>query len=386
MKLPSKLKKRLEIRKQENSFRTLGIFKDLTDFYSNDYLGFASSHRIFSNAGTLLQEHKLVENGATGSRLLSGNHNLYPLAEDFIASFHNAEAALIFNSGYDANVGFFSSIPSREDFIVYDEYVHASIRDGLKISNAKSFKFAHNNIEDLEEQIQRLREKQENCDIYIVTESVFSMDGDIPNFAEMTELSKKYACFLVIDEAHAIGVFGERGEGILQAQGLEEKIFARIITFGKGLGCHGAAILGSRELRDFLINFARSFIYTTALPPHSIATVFTAYQYMANRAGGAFLIEDLQERIRFFKAEVEKNGLKEFFIPSDSAIHCCLIPGNVRVKKISEDLEAAGFGVKAILSPTVPAGKERLRFCVHSYNSEDEISRVLKLLSNFTNK
>lgn len=381
MKFPLKLEKRLEDRKQENAFRSLEFYQDLTDFYSNDYLGFASSHKIFTNAGTILEEHKLVENGATGSRLLSGNHSLYSLTEDFLAEFHNAEAALIFNSGYDGNIGFFSSIPLKGDLIFYDEFIHASIRDGIRMSNAKALKFSHNDLEDLAAKLERIDKRQEKSEIYIVTESVFSMDGDSPNLEELVLLSEKYNCHLVVDEAHSTGVFGDQGEGLLQEKGLEQKVFARIVTFGKAMGCHGAVILGSSDLKDYLINFARSFIFTTALPPHSIATVLSAYQYLSNRAAGSFLLEDLGEKIIFFNEGIKRNGLENMFLPSNSAIHCCVIPGNQRVKQISEKLQAEGFGVKAILSPTVPAGKERLRFCIHSYNTQGEINRVLELLS-----
>ena len=381
MKFPIKLEKRLENRKQENAFRSLGGFENLTDFYSNDYLGLASSQKVYSNAQVILEEHMLKENGATGSRLLSGNHSLYPLTEDYIAGFHNAEAALIFNSGYDANVGFFSGVPQREDYIIYDELVHASIRDGIRMGNAKAIKYGHNDIDDLKEQVKRVKDKGGDSEIYIVTESVFSMDGEISNLEEIVALADNFQCHLVIDEAHAAGVFGEKGEGLLQKAGVEDKIFARINTFGKAFGCHGAVILGSNSLRDYLINFSRSFIYTTALPPHSVATILAAYQYLGNRTVGTLEIETLRRRITFFKSEVIKNQLDRIFLPSDSAIQCCIIPGNNAVRRISSQLEAEGYGVKAILSPTVPAGKERLRFCVHSYNSEDEIRRVLEILA-----
>jgi 8-amino-7-oxononanoate synthase len=182
----------------------------------------------------------------------------------------------------------------------------------------------------------------------------------------------------VIDEAHALGVFGNHGEGLLQSQGLQDKVFARIMTFGKGLGCHGAAILGSQELKNYLVNFARSFIYTTGLSPHSVATILIAYQNLISEKEA---IEKLKNNIQFFNQEKLQMSLKPMFVYSKSAIQCAIIPGNEKVKAIATQLQENGFDVKAILSPTVPEGQERLRFCLHSYNSEKEISDVLKQLS-----
>ncbi|MFC6098307.1 aminotransferase class I/II-fold pyridoxal phosphate-dependent enzyme [Flavobacterium qiangtangense] len=375
---PENLSQKLAQRIQSNSLRKLTEQSDLVDFSSNDYLGFSTSETIFEETHQLLLEKKINQNGATGSRLLSGNHSTYSLAEDFISKFHNSEASLIFNSGYDANVGFFSSVPQRGDFILYDELIHASIRDGIRLSNAKSFKFQHNDLEDLEEII--LKYKSENASIYIVTESIFSMDGDSPQLENLSQLSDKHNCFLVIDEAHSLGVFGENGEGLLQDLNLEQKIFARIMTFGKGLGCHGAVILGSEELKKYLVNFARSFIYTTALSPHSVATILTAYKNLEIQKEEIF---KLRENIAHFNQEKQQIGLKQIFVRSKSAIQSAIIPGNENVKTIALKFQEKGFDVKAIISPTVPEGQERLRFCLHSFNSKEEVSSVLQLLASF---
>jgi 8-amino-7-oxononanoate synthase len=204
------------------------------------------------------------------------------------------------------------------------------------------------------------------------------MDGDAPNLEELSNLCKKYNCHLVVDEAHALGVFGDFGQGLVQSQGLQNKVFATIMTFGKGLGCHGAAILGSQELKNYLVNFARSFIYTTGLSPHSVATILIAYQHLESEKEA---IQNLKKNIQFFNQEKMQMGLKPLFVYSKSAIQCAIIPGNEKVKAIANQLQENGFDVKAILSPTVPEGQERLRFCLHSYNSEKEISEVLQLLS-----
>ncbi len=375
---PKKLQQKLENRKANNALRQLGARNDLVDFSSNDYLGFSKSETIFNNSHELLTEHHMTHNGATGSRLLSGNHPLFNDVEPLLSDFHNSEASLIFNSGYDANVGLFSCIPQRGDIILYDEYIHASIRDGIKLSNAKAFKFKHNNLEDLKQQILR-QAQNDSQDIYIVTESVFSMDGDSPDLKKMVQLCKKHDAFLIIDEAHAIGVFGDRGVGLVQHLNIEQDVFARIITFGKAIGTHGAAVLGSESLKKYLVNFSRSFIYTTALPPHALATVHSAYHEVIQSKNR----NKLYQNIAFFKAETIKNKLQDLFIDSDSAIHCCIISGNEKVKSISKKLQEHGFNIKPILSPTVPKRQERLRFCLHSYNSKAEISQVLNLLTTF---
>ncbi|GAA3760197.1 pyridoxal phosphate-dependent aminotransferase family protein [Flavobacterium ginsengiterrae] len=376
MNLPENLNQKLVKRVQNNSLRKLPVFNNLIDFSSNDYIGFSKSESIFKLTHTYLLENEIFQNGATGSRLISGNHSLYQIAEDFISQFHDAESALIFNSGYDANLGFFSAVPQRNDVILYDELSHASIRDGITMSNAKSYKFNHNDFEDLEHLILKFPD----TNIYIVTETVFSMDGDSPNLEELVLLSEKYNCYLVVDEAHTLGVFGEKGEGLTQYLNLHSRIFARIMTFGKGLGCHGAVVLGSPGLKEYLINFARSFIYTTGLSPHSVATILTAYQQLEIEKDA---IQKLRENIIFFNQQKNLLGLKPIFVRSKSAIQSAIVQGNENVKKLAQQLQDKGFDVKPILSPTVPEGQERLRFCIHSYNSEDEIRQILELLRDF---
>lgn len=375
-KFPEKLSDKLEIRMQNNALRQLPASKGLIDFASNDYLGFSQSETIFNTTHHFLIENGIIQNGATGSRLLSGNHKVYQQTEDYIAQFHQSESALIFNSGYDANVGFFSSLPQKGDLILYDELCHASIRDGIQLSNAKAYKFIHNDFEDLE----RLIARNPNTTVYIVTESVFSMDGDTPNLEELVAVSNKYNCYLIVDEAHALGVYGDKGEGLVQMLNLQEQVFARIMTFGKGLGCHGAAVLGSLELKSYLVNFARSFIYTTGLSPHSVVTILIAYQFLEIEKEN---IQKLRGNIIHFNQQKMLLGLKPMFVQSKSAIQSAIIPGNEKVKSIAKVFQEKGFDVKAILSPTVPEGQERLRFCLHNFNSKDDITAVLVLLSKF---
>jgi 8-amino-7-oxononanoate synthase len=378
MKIPNALQQKLNLRTETNALRKLPVPTNGIDFSSNDYLGFAKNAEIFNSTHQYLVDNNIKINGATGSRLISGNHNLYTITEKYISDFHQSETALIFNSGYDANVGFFNAVPQRNDIILYDELCHASIRDGIQMSHAKSYKFQHNDYEDLEQLLNKfLSSNSQLPTIYIVTESVFSMDGDAPNIEILVQLSEKHNTLLVVDEAHALGVFGDKGEGLVQSQNLQDKIFARIMTFGKGLGCHGAAILGNSDLKDYLVNFARSFIYTTGLSPHSVATILIAYQNLNQSVE----LQELKENINFFNQQKQLLGIKPLFVYSKSAIHSAILPGNEKVKHIASQLQEKGFEVKAILSPTVPEGQERLRFCLHSYNTEKEMEEVLSELS-----
>ncbi len=377
---PKSLQSKLDQRLSNQSLRSLPLTRKGVDFASNDYLGFAQSELIFNHAHQLLIDANIKVNGATGSRLLSGNHSLYQQAEAVMAQFHQSEAALIFNSGYDANVGFFSSVPQRQDIILFDELCHASIRDGIQMSKAKSYKYIHNDSEDLERLLLKFQSEAKEYEIYIATESVFSMDGDTPEIENLIALSEQYSARLVVDEAHAVGVFGTQGQGLFQELNQHDKVFARIVTFGKGLGCHGAAVLGSQLLKDYLVNFARSFIYTTGLSPHSVATILVAYQQLVMESTA---LEQLRHNIQYFNQQKNLLSLKPLFVRSISAIQSAILPGNERVKACAFALQEKGFDVKPILSPTVPEGQERLRICIHSYNSEAEIATLLELLSGF---
>jgi 8-amino-7-oxononanoate synthase len=380
-RLPKSIQPELDQPEQKDAFQKGALPSDLVDFVSTDYLGFSQSEIVFKDRQEYLIKNKFIEDAATGSPFLSGNHKLYQETAAFIANFHQSETALIFNSGLDAIIGFFSAVPQKGDLILYDEMCCASIRDGIEQSNAKAYKFNHNDFEDLESLIQNLRPKtQDPTSIYIVTESVFSMDGDCPNLEELVRISDKHHCYLVVDESHALGVFGSKGEGFVQMLGLQDLIYARILTFENGLGCQGAAILGSVELRDCLVNFSESCRYIGGLSPHTAATALMAYNYLdiENQS-----IAALRKNIIHFNQEKNMLGLKQLFVHSKSAIQTAIIPGNENVTSIAQKLQENGFDVKAILSPAVPDGQERLRFGLHSFNYPEEISQVLRLMSVF---
>ncbi|HLK28560.1 MAG TPA: aminotransferase class I/II-fold pyridoxal phosphate-dependent enzyme, partial [Puia sp.] len=246
------LHKKLNERKEQNAFRQLRLPDHKIDFCSNDYLGIVKNNLIIWNQTENCKlKTENLRHGSTGSRLLTGNYPLIEETEKLIAKFHEAPSGLIFNSGYDANVGLLSCVPQRGDTIIYDYLSHASIRDGIRLSFAESFSFAHNRLDDLEKKL-----KVSKGNVFVVTESVFSMDGDCAPLNEIVSLCEKYNAHLILDEAHATGVVGEKGEGLAQHLGLHEKFFARMHTFGKAVGCHGAIVLGSKTLHDYLINFS----------------------------------------------------------------------------------------------------------------------------------
>ena len=363
------LQQKLSKRKKVGTYRSLQTADDKIDFWSNDYLGFARSKGLKKHIQSLTQN---ANYGATGSRLISGNPSLAEELEQKIAQYHNAETALIFNSGYDANLGLFSCIAAKEDTIFYDDLVHASIHDGLKLSRAQTVAFHHNNLQDLE---QKLAQKTTG-NAFIAVESVYSMDGDIAPLNELVILAEKYGTALIVDEAHGTGIFGKNGGGLVDKLGLESRIFARVHTYGKSMGAHGAAILGSPTLRNYLMNYARSFIFTTALPSHSLLAISAGYDWLKKYPE---LREKLRQNIDFF-IENARPIFGGRLLKSETAIQGVLVPGNKHAKRVAKAAQNAGFAVKAIVFPTVAKGEERIRICLHSFNTEEEILGVIRAL------
>jgi len=363
---------RLNERKKAGNFRTLKPEgNDLIDFSSNDYLGFAHSSLLKQLIAEELGRYPDHLNGSTGSRLLSGNLQYAEELENWIANYHNHEAGLLFNSGYDANLGLFSSLPQRGDTVITDELIHASIIDGIRLSNANRYTFWHNDLASLEEKL-----KNAKGQIYVVIESVYSMDGDIPPISAILALVQQYSAQLIVDEAHAIGVFGK---GIIDQMNLQQEVFARIITYGKAMGAHGAIVLSNNLLRDYLINFARSFIYSTAASFHQLAAVKMAYQLLNESQPE---IEKLHHNINLLN-----QCLADFQIASESksAINCVLVGSNEKAKYISQKLKVAGIDVRPVLSPTVAVGTERLRICMHVYNTAQQIELLANTLNESIN-
>lgn len=371
-KIEQFLNSKLQERKDNLSIRNLSVHHYPVDFCSNDYLGFARSVELKKLINKTASTIPHYLNGAGGSRLLSGNSQYTEETEQFIADFHQAESGLIFNSGYDANVGLLSSVPQRGDTIITDELIHASIIDGCRLSYATRYKFLHNNINDLEARL-----KLAKGNIFVVVESVYSMDGDIAPLKEISNLCETYQANLIVDEAHATGIFGKKGEGLISQLNLSQKVFARIVTFGKAMGTHGAIILGSTSLRHYLINFARSFIYTTAAPVHNMIAIRSAYQLLDK-----INHQLIHQKIGLFRKTVKEQNINAF--ESESTIQGILFSSNEATKLAATALQNKGFDVRAILSPTVAEGKERLRICLHTFNTDEEIISLVEHLKELS--
>lgn len=353
---------KLQQRHESGAYRQLKPQNSLIDFCSNDYLGFARSVRFKELIQAELDTHQHSPNGSAGSRLLYGNTQYAEELEAYLAQYHNHEAALLFNSGYDANLGLLSSLPQRGDTVIHDELAHASIIDGIRLSNAHRYSFTHNDINSLEQKL-----KAATGTKYVVVESVYSMDGDLAPLQQLADVAMQYGAGLIVDEAHAIGVFGK---GMVNRLQLEHNVFAQIITFGKAMGCHGAVVLGSTVLRNYLINFARPFIYTTAAPFHQLAAIKMAYKLLNESED---LVAQLHQRIDLYNRLTHVSD----GIAYSSAIKTIITGGNNRTKQISLQLQDQGFDVRPILSPTVAAGTERLRICLHAYNSTQHIQDLI---------
>lgn len=367
------IKERLQGRADNGSLRKLSINHLPFDFCSNDYLGFARSETLKEAITATIDQNHFTTNGSGGSRLLSGNTAYTEQTEFFIADFHQAESGLIFNSGYDANIGLLSSLAQKGDTIITDELIHASLIDGARLTYAHRYSFKHNDPIDLETKL-----KHAKGNIYVVVESIYSMDGDSAPLIQINELCDRYQANLIVDEAHAVGIFGDLGRGIVQQLNLQHKIFARVVTFGKALGCHGAAILGSKHLRQYLINFARSFIYTTAAPIHHIVSIKCAYEQLI--ATDHTLL--INQKIKSYTELLTKSEPGSSISATGSTIQTIRFSGNEHARNAAASLQSKGFDVRAILSPTVAAGQERLRICLHTFNTDQEIQMLIGELSN----
>jgi 8-amino-7-oxononanoate synthase len=360
------LHKKLKERKDQNAFRQLTLANGQIDFCSNDYLGVVKNNLLKIDQAA--ESWKTLHHGSTGSRLLAGNYLLIEETEKLIAAFHGASTGLIFNSGYDANVGLLSCVAQRGDTIIYDYLSHASIRDGIRLSFGRSFSFRHDDLNDLREKI-----LQATGNIFVVTESVFSMDGDLSPLDKIADVCAEHGAHLIVDEAHATGIIGSNGEGLVQLMGLQSRCFARIHTFGKAVGCHGAIVLGSEALRHYLINFCRPFIYSTSLPETSIVAIRASYELFPRLRKEREHLENLVLQFQALPVPYQK-------LVSNTAIQGIIIPGNEEVKRVASLLQQNNLDIRPILYPTVPKGSERLRIVLHAFNTGKEVEQLLNLL------
>lgn len=351
--------------KQHSHFRDLKEFsaKDekfiyyngqkLLNLSSNNYLNFADNKNITEEFLDFAGDKYSF--GSASARLLTGTLPVYNELEDLLAKLYNKDSALLYNSGYHANVGISSALCQKGDVVFSDKLNHASIIDGMKLSDGKFFRFPHNDMEALEKLLNRERENYRNA--FIITESVFSMDGDISDLKRIVDLKKQYNCSLIIDEAHAFGVFGTQGLGIAEEFGLVDEVDLIVGTFGKAVGSMGAFVVGSKILIDFLINKSRSFIFSTALPPINVAF-------------SKWIIEN-----KFPQTLIKRRKMLEVAksFGSQSHIIPVIIGENKDTVELCEILFHNGYFTLPIRPPTVPEGTSRLRLSLTSDIKEDEL-------------
>jgi 8-amino-7-oxononanoate synthase len=359
----------LEKRKTDSTFRELAQPNNLIDFSSNDYLGLAQNTRLIDRVKWKFEKATNQTLGSGGSRLLSGNYKELEDLEQLLVDVHGKESALVFNSGYVANLAVFSTIPKKSDTILYDDLIHTCIKEGARLSFAKHQSFRHNDLKDLKRKISLAQ-----GNVFVAVESVYSMDGDFAPLASLASLCNDTGAHLIVDEAHSTGVFGNKGAGLVSQLRLDDKVFLKIHTFGKGIGVHGAVVICDQLIKEYLINFSRPLIYTTSIPPHSAISVSEAYKFIEEFQ---FLKKDLSEKIFLFSQNTSHSSS-----PSNSPIQSIIIKGNENVKKAAIDLQKLGYNVKPVLSPTVKVGTERLRVCIHNHNTDEEIVELAKAIDS----
>lgn len=369
------LRRPLHERQQENKQRFLSQGKGLVDLTSNDYLGFARSSELCQWAQAEYGRHSYClrqtpPNGSTGSRLLTGNHAFVEELEHKIADFHGAMVGLIYNNGYVANLGLLSAVAGAEDVVLLDREAHASMWDGARLSGARVLPFRHNDMEHLDSLL--AKEKGKRC--FVSVEALYSISGDLAPLEECVRICEAHQAYLIVDEAHSSGIMGPQGRGAVCAAQLEDRIFARVHTFGKGLGAHGAIILGSPTLREYLINFSRPFIYSTALPLFTLVLIDCAYQMLEEADQERERLTDLISHYNQ-KIPVKKES------PLITPIQCLAVEGgNAHLRSMSQKLATEGFHIYPILHPTVRKGQESLRICLHSFNTTKEIDHLIQAL------
>ncbi|KAF1834786.1 PLP-dependent transferase [Decorospora gaudefroyi] len=395
MDLETKLTHLLTQRQKNSTLRTLTLSSaptPTTDFSSNDFLTLSTSPLLKS---TYLSELPGLPLGSGGSRLLDGNSAYAEALEQEIAGFHGAQAGLLFNSGFDANVGFFACVPQRGDVLVFDELVHASVHDGMRLARAGGrVSFGHNSVEGLRDVLGRVLSEYEGvasgrCHVFVAVESVYSMDGDVAPLGEIVDVVEevlgKGRGYVVVDEAHSTGVLGHQGRGLVCELGLEDRIFARLHTFGKAIAANGAILLGSATLRHYLINYARPLIYTTFLSYPALALIRSSYMLL--RSGKTV---HLQAHLHSL-TQTLFTRLNELQTVSGAARMTLRIPNAcpqspifavqlVRPRALASFLQSRGMMVRAVVPPTVPMGTDRVRICLHAGNTVTEVEQLVQAL------
>ncbi|GJN93686.1 hypothetical protein Rhopal_006743-T1 [Rhodotorula paludigena] len=344
----------------------------LVDFSSNDYISFGQSPKLRKKLADAIEAPATSLYGPPSSRLLDGNSPLHASLEHRLAAFFQGPSALLFNSGFDANAGLWACLPGPDDWIVYDELVHASIHDGMRASRVPKERrraFKHNSLRVLETTLQSIIEQDEGVrlgerSVWVGVETLYSMDGDLAPLREMAELVERVLPagngHLVVDEAHSTGLYGPSGRGLTCALGLANRVTVRVHTFGKAMACSGAVVLASPLIRDYLINYARPLIYSTAMT------------YMS-----ALAIQKSLEMLEEGESEPSRMSTAP---PSTSPIIPLLTSSP---RPLAGFLRERGFLVRPITYPTVPRGEERVRICLHAGNTQEEVEGLCEAVKEW---
>lgn len=344
--------------------------REYVDLSSNDYLGLLNHPHLIHAAKDGISKFGV---SSSASRLMSGDLSLHHLLEERISAFKSKQAALVYSTGYQANIGILSSLVGRQDCVFLDRASHASLVDGALLSGAKLFRFQHNDLDHLELLLKKQRHRFKR--VIVATETIFSMDGDRCPLRGIVELRAKYGFSLMVDEAHATGVFGKRGSGIVEDEGLSDEVDIIMGTFGKALGGFGAYVASSSSIIRYLINTSRSFIYSTAPPPSIIAVNLAALDIIER--------EPDRRRILLQKASSFKERLTSFGLKAkgESQIVPLIIGGIDKVIEFSEFLRENGYWVLPIRPPTVPKGEERVRFSICLFHSDQVLKALMMDIS-----
>lgn len=343
------------------------------DFTSNDYLGLSRHPALAAAASQTLARDGFL--GATASRLLRGHHMAHAELEAVAADFFGAEKALYFSTGFAANYALLTTLPDRRDAIVFDALVHASVRDGIRAADARAYKAAHNDVDAFRDALRRARDKGAH-DIWICVESVYSMDGDLAPLAELRALAIEFDAMLIVDEAHATGIFGASGRGL--AEGFYDDRLIVLHTGGKALGAAGGLVCAPAVVIDYLINAARPFIYSTAPPPLIAAAFQQALALVDAEPWRRTLLASLSDHA----ARVFERVLPGRALAAGSQIIPVIIGDAARTLHVADLAQAAGFDVRAIRPPTVPPGTSRLRISLSVERTEREINRLANVLAD----
>lgn len=344
--------------KKENRYRTLSLNEGI-DLSSNDYLGMGKSETLRQIAIEALQGG--LDIGSAGSRLLRGSIKQHKDLEDFAANYYGSERALFYANGFQANFSILSTLPARKDIILYDEEAHASTRDGLTNTHAKSFKFAHNDAGALEELLKKHRDRAEN--LWVCVEALYSMSGDMPDLEAIYKVARAYDATLIIDEAHSTGVWGESGKGlsedVIKTYGSENLIILH--ACGKAIGVSGGIVCASEEITEYMINKARPFIYSTAPMPLQALLVHKSLEILDSAAG-----QQLRSKLLDLCAKA-----KSMFGGHGSQIVPIMFGEDEKALAAAAYMQQAGFDIRAIRPPTVPEGTARLRLSLNTHLSDE---------------